>query len=182
MKKFGYIDRNVHFLNYDYAPRLDRRKTVLVPVVQTMKNYILLHYHRGIAADLCRQIMEGEVATGYDLDDIQVIPQANTCRLRKMSFWRASASAVIADIDAGIDLLLKDGVIDDTVRASFRVVLHIDMEEGEILDCSIYSESEIRPERDMWALDDYLVPILRKEEIEVAAEDTQNPASHSGVV
>ena len=140
-------------------------------MVQTMKDYIVLHYQRGIAAELCRQIVEGEVATGYDLDDIQVIPQVKTCRLRKMSFWRASASAVIADIDAGIDLFLKDGIIDDTVKASFRVALHIDMEEGEILDCSIYGDSEIRPKRDMWMLDDYLVPILRKEEIEVAAED-----------
>ena len=174
MKDFGYIDRNIHYLRHDhrtdYAPILDRRKTVLVPMVQTMKDYILLHYQRGIAAELCRQIMEGEVATGYDIDDIQVIPQANTCRLRKMSFWRASASVVIADIDVGIDLLLKDGVIDDTVKASFRVALHIDMDEGEILDCNIYSESDTWPERDIWALDDYLVPFLRKDEIESGAE------------
>ena len=152
------------------VPIPDRRKTVLVPMVQTMKDYILLHYQRGIAAELCRQIMEGEVATGYDIDDIQVIPQANTCRLRKMSFWRASTSAVIADIDVRIDLLLKDGVIDDTVKASFRVALHIDMDEGEILDCNIYSESDNRPARDIWALDDYLVPFLRKDEIEAGAE------------
>ena len=114
--------------------------------------------------------MEGEVATGYEIDDIQVIPQVNTCRLRKMSFWRASTSAVIADIDVGIDLFLKDEVIDDTVKASFRVALHIDMDEGEILDCNIYSESDTWPERDMWVLDDYLVPFLRKDEIEAGTE------------
>lgn len=98
-------------------------------MVQTMKDYILLHYKRGIASELCRQIMDGEVATGYDIDGIQVIPQANTCRLRKMSFWRKSTSAIIADIVVGIDLFLQDGVIDDTVKASFRVTLHIDVEE-----------------------------------------------------
>lgn len=175
MKEFGHSDRNILFLNRDHhndnGPIFDNRKTVLVPMVQTMKEYILLHYQRGIAAELCRQIMEGEVATGYDFDDIQVIPQANTCRLRKMSFWRASASAVIADIDVGIDLLLKDGVIDDTVKASFRVAVHIDMDEGEIYECIVYNESETRPERDMWMLDDYLVPILRKDEIEAGTEE-----------
>ena len=149
----------------------ERRKTVLVPLVQTMKDYILLHYKRGIAQELCRQIADSEVATGYDIDDIQVVPQLNTCRLRNMSFWRASASAVIADIDVGIDLLLKDDVIDDTVKASFRVALYIDMDAGEILECNIYSESDVKPARDMWLLDDYLVPILRKDEIEAAAEE-----------
>jgi transcriptional regulator with XRE-family HTH domain len=136
-----------------------------------MKDYILLHYKRGIAQELCRQIADGEVATGYDIDDIQVVPQVNTCRLRNMSFWRASPSSVIADIDVGIDLLLKDGVIDDTVKASFRVALHIDMDAGEILEISIYGESDVKPARDMWLLDDYLVPILRKDEIEAAAEE-----------
>lgn len=149
----------------------DRQKTVLVPVIQTMKEYILLHDRQGIAAELCRQIVEGEVTTGYDLDDIQVIPQANTCRFRHMSFWRASASSILADIDVGIDLLLQDGVIDDTVKADFRVTLHIDMDEGEILECDIYGESEPKPERDLWLLSDYLVPILRKDEIETAAEE-----------
>lgn len=74
MKEMGHIDRNIHFggqdHHNDHAPILDSRKTVLVPMVQTMKDYILLHYQRGIAAELCRQIMEGEVATGYDIDDI----------------------------------------------------------------------------------------------------------------
>jgi len=140
-----------------------QRKTILIPLVQTMKDYIQLHYKRGIAAELCRQIVECEVATGYDIDDIQVVPQAETCRLRKMAFWRASTSVVIADIDVGIDLLLKDGVIDDTVKASFRVALHIDMEEGEVLGCDIYGESDDLPERDMWLLSNYLVPILRKD-------------------
>jgi len=149
---------------------VDHHKTTLVPVIQTMKDYILLHYRLGIAAELCRQIMDDEVATGYAVDGIQVIPQIKTCRFRHMAFWRASASSIIADIDVGIDLLLKDGVIDDTVKAAFRVALHIDMDEGEILECSIYSESEPRPERDLWLLSDYLVPILRKDEIEAGAE------------
>lgn len=124
-----------------------------------------------VSTELCRQIIDGEVATGYDIDNIQVIPQANTCRLRKMSFWRKSTSAIIADIDVGIDLFLKDGVIDDTVLAFFRVTLHIDMDECEILECTIYSESDIMPERNMWMLSDYLVPILRKDEIEAGAEE-----------
>ena len=149
---------------------VDHHKTILVPTIQTMKDYILLHYRHGIAAELCHQIVGNEVATGYDIDDIQVIPQIKTCHFRRMSFWRASVSSIIADIDLGIDLLLKDGVIDDTVKASFRVALHIDMDEGEILDCSIYSESDSRQERDLWLLSDYLVPILRKDEIESGAE------------
>ena len=148
----------------------DHHKTILIPVIQTMKDYILLHYRHGIAVELCRQIVDGEVTTGYDIDDIQVIPQIKTCRFRHMSFWRASASSIIANIDVGIDLLLKDGVINDTVNATFRVALHIDMDEGEILECDIYGESEPKPERDLWLLTDYLVPILRKDEIERGAE------------
>ena len=198
MKKCGHTYRNILLLNRDHHDDLtenasmledatetyrhdlpdeafpeliDGRKTILIPMVQTMKDYILLHYKRGIAAELCRQIMDGEVATGYDIDDIQVIPLAKTCRLRKMSFWRKSTSVIIADIDVGIDLFLKDGVIDDTVKASFRVTLHIDMDEGVILECYIYGESDIMPERDMWLLSDYLVPILRKDEIESGAEE-----------
>ena len=155
----------------DVFPELaDHHKTILVPVIQTMKDYILLHYKHGIAAELCCQIADGEVATGYDIDDIQVIPLPKTCRFRHMSFWRASASSIIADIDVGIDLLLQDGIIDDTVNATFRVALHIDMDEGEILECDIYGESEPKPERGLWQLSDYLVPILRKDEIEAGAE------------
>lgn len=77
----------------------DRRKTILVPVIQTMKDYILLHYRYGIAAELCRQIADGEVVTGYDIDDIQVIPLPKTCLFRHMTFWRASASAMLGDND-----------------------------------------------------------------------------------
>lgn len=201
MKERGHIGKNIRLLNrnhygdlIEYVPiledatsseeiylrdmpgevfpeRIGRRKTILVPVIQTMKDYILLHYKHGIAAELCRQIMDGEVSTGYDVDDIQVVPQLKTCRFRHMTFWRESVSSIIADIDAGIDLLLKDGVIDDTVKASFWVALHIDMDEGEILECDIYCESDIRPERDLWMLSDYLVPILRKDEIEAGAEE-----------
>ena len=201
MKKYGHTYRNILMVNQDhygglieYASMLedatepennqshdlpeeafpeliDGRKTILIPMVQTMKDYIFLHYKCGIAAELCRQIIDGEVGTGYNIDDIQVIPQANTCRLRKMIFWRKSTSVIITDIDVGIDLFLKDGVIDDTVKASFRVSLHIDMDEGEILECNIYGESDIMPERDMWMLSDYLVPILRKDEIEAGAEE-----------
>ena len=201
MKKRGHNDKNILLLKQDhygelteYAPMsedatesensqshdmpeeafpelIDSRKTILIPMVQTMKDYILLHYKRGIAVELCRQIMDGEVASGYDIGDIQVIPLAKTCRLRKMSFWRKSTSVIIADIDVGIDLFLKDGVIDDTVKASFRVTLHIDMDESNVLECNIYSESDIMPERDMWMLSDYLVPILRKDEIEAGAEE-----------
>lgn len=149
---------------------LERRKTVLVPLVQTMKDYILLHYRRGVASELCRQIVDGEVSTGYAVDDIQVIPQIKTCRFRHMTFWRASESAIIADIDVGIDLLLQDGVIDDTVKAFFRVAMHIDMDAGEILECDIYGESDSKPDREMWPLSDYLVPILQKDAIEAGAE------------
>ena len=201
MKKCGHTYRNVLLLNRDHPgdfvehvpmledaaeseyvqshdlpeeafPELiDNRKTILVPLVQTMNDYILLHYKRGIAAELCRQIIDGEVGTGYDIDDIQVVPQVNTCRLRKMSFCRKSTSTIIADIDVEIDLFLKDGIIDDTVKASFRVSLNINMDEGEILECNIYGESDIIPDRDMWMLSDYLVPILRKDEIEAGAEE-----------
>ena len=148
----------------------NRQKTVMVPVIQTMKEYILLHDRQGIAAELCRQIVEGEVATGYDIDDIRVIPLPKTCRFRHMTFWRASAASIIADIDVGIDLLLQDGVIDDTVKADFLVALHIDMDEGAILDCEVFGESDTKPDRDLWLLSDYLVPILRKDEIEAGAE------------
>ena len=201
MKKCGFSDRNILLSNRDhygnlieYAPMfqdamesedsqrqdipedafpelIDSRMTILIPMVQTMNDYILMHYKNGIAAELCRQIIDGEVATGYDIDDIQVIPLAKTCRLRKMSFWRKSTSVLIADIDVGIDLFLKDGVIDDTVKASFRVTLNIDMDEGEIFECNIYGESDIMPKRDMWMLSDYMVPILRKDEIEAGAEE-----------
>ena len=130
-----------HDIPEEAFPELvDGRKTILIPMVQTIKDYILLHYKRGIAAELCRKIVDGEVATGYDIDNIQVIPQANTCHFHKMSFWWKSNSSIIADIDVGIGLLLKDGVIDDTVKATFRVMLHIDMNEGEILECNIYNE------------------------------------------
>jgi hypothetical protein len=148
----------------------DHHKTILVPVIQTMKDYILLHYKHGIAAELWRQIVGGEVTTGYDIDDILVIPLPKTCRFRHMTFWWASKSSIIADIDVGIDLLLQDGIIDDTVNAAFRATLHIDMDEGEILECNICGESEPKPERDLWLLSDYLVPILRKDEIEAGAE------------
>lgn len=172
MKIHGHNDKNILLLNQDhysefieYAPMLEEapeskisqshevpeetfpelvvgRKTILIPLVQTMKDYILLHYKRGIATELCRQIIDGEVGTGYDIDDIQVIPQASTCQLHKMLFWRKSSTAIIADIDVGIDLFLKDGVVDDTVKASFHVTLNIDMDEGEILECNIYLSPE----------------------------------------
>lgn len=53
---------------------------------------------------------------------------------------------------------------------SCPAALHIDMDEGEILECNINSESDTKPVRDMWMLSDYLVPILRKDEIEAGAE------------
>ncbi len=93
MQKSGHTYRNICLLHRDhhgdlieYAPKsedatesevsqryympeeafpelIDDRKTILIPMVQSMKDHILLHYKRGIAAKLCREIMDGEVAT-----------------------------------------------------------------------------------------------------------------------
>lgn len=84
-----------------------------------------------------------------------------------MNFWRVDKYTALADITVKIDVF--DG--DDIDTLSLYVEMWIDMEKGmefRMGDCGCLDQL---PERDYWKLSNYLIPILRKDEIEAGGEE-----------
>ena len=146
----------------------DNKETALIPQVQSMREYILLHYKRAIIDELCRRI-SNEYAT--EMMDAPVSAIEDTGRILHMEFWRESFISLIAEVRLSIDLMTRDEI----VSQEYIMEIYFDMEEG-----IAYRYGTIRPynrsltteplPNNRWLLSEYLIPILRKDEIEEGAE------------
>lgn len=142
-------------------------KTVLVPQIQSMTDYILKHHKRMIFQTLNKEIQVGTLKLPDDVDAGQVHLSAANCSLGEMNFWRYDKYTALADI------IVKPEIFTGQTLATcpLYVELWINMETGMEIVAGECGHLDQLPERPFWRLSKYLIPILRKDEIESGAED-----------
>ena len=153
----------------DENPRLDRtqEKTVVVPRIQSMQNYILKHHKRMILSELNRQI------DGGTLQEIQatakgcVTLNAQNCTFPDMNFWRYDTYTLLAEVLVCVNIEI-DGILQ---TYDLYCELIVDMRKSMKFGYGECGFLKDKPERDLWLLSSYLVPILRKDEVEQGAEE-----------
>lgn len=161
----------------------ERARTVVVPRVQSMRDYILKHHKRMILSAL-NDWVKIQVNPKFLLNN-KVVLQLNVhnCIFSDMTFWRCDTYTLLVDVIVKADLSWN-GEFGDT---QLYCELWVDMRKGMSFICGECGYLTDKPERPYWTLSEYLVPILRKDEIEDSAERLlqqhlpkayQNPREH----
>ena len=150
--------------------RKAEQRSVTVPQIQSMKDYILLHYKDALQDELCQRI--GTMNFTHNKGTLEPIP--DTCRITHIEFWHDSTMSFTAYVSMSIDLIVDDKDIERFERQKFQTELLFDMEDGIAFQVKAFhpvSSERMNDHVDgRWLLNDYLIPILRKDEIETAAE------------
>ena len=142
-------------------------KTVLVPQIQSMKDYILRHHKRMILGTLNRNIREGMLRLPMAHAETNTVLTSASCSFRDMNFWRVDKYTALADVIVDVDVFGDDEISTMSLYAE----MWIGMEKGMEFRMGECGYLEQLPERPYWRLSNYLIPILRKEEIEADGEE-----------
>lgn len=145
----------------------ENNKVVLVPQLQSMRDYIVLHYKKPLSVALCRWI-SGDEPGAISLSAAP-IAHPNTCNITNISFWREDTFILTARIRMSVEVVTSIRGIERAERRDYWADVLFDMKEG-----IAWKEASFQPYEgeapDGWMLTDYLIPILRKDEIEEGAE------------
>lgn len=147
------------------SPR--KAKTVTVPRVQSMQDYILKHHKRLILGEINRQIADGTLKGIAEECGNAVILRAGDCHFGDMSFWRHVTYTLLVDVIISAYVSIKNAA----QVYDLYCELWVDMHSGMVFSCGECGYLQDKPERNMWMLSSYLVPILRKDEVEQGAEE-----------
>ena len=142
-------------------------KTVLVPQIQSMTEYILKHHKRLIFQKLNREISAGRLKLPDDVVAGQLRLSTANCSLGDMNFWRYDQYTALADVIVRAEIFTGQAL----VTVPLYVELWISAKTGMEFCTGDCGYLENLPERPYWRLSKYLIPILRKDEIEAGAEE-----------
>lgn len=145
-------------------PAKKNTRTVLVPQIQSMKEYILKHHKKMIFQTINRYIASGDLSVVDGMQEDQPVFSTGNCTIGEMNFWRTSKYTALADII--VMPVMPNG---DTINPLY-VELWINMSKGMQFSTGECGWLHNLPERPYWKLSNYLLPILRKDEIEIGAE------------
>lgn len=141
--------------------------TVQVPRVQSMQEYILKHHKCRVLSELNRRI-RSRLLNGLSTDCPESVKlKASNCTFDDMAFWRYNAHTLLTDVIVHASV----SVAEETYEYDLYCELWVDMRNGMNFTCGEAGLLENKPQRDFWMLSTYLVPLLRKDEIEKGAED-----------
>ena len=144
-----------------------RTKTVTVPRVQSMQEYILKHHKRLILGEINRQITGGTLKEIAEECEGAATLRAGDCHFGEMSFWRHDTYTLLVDVVISAYVSVNNAV----QVYDLYCELWVDMHTGMTFTCGECGYLRDKPERDMWMLSSYLVPILRRDEVEQGAEE-----------
>lgn len=144
-----------------------RTKTMTVPRIQSMQDYILKHHKRLVLGEINRQIAGGTLKEIAEECGCDVMLRAGDCHFGDMSFWRHDTYTLLVDVVISAYVTRKNAV----QAYDLYCELWVDMHTGMAFTCGECGYLQDKPERDMWMLSSYLVPILRKDEVEQGAEE-----------
>ena len=147
-------------------------KTVMVPKVQSMNNYITKHYRAYIIQHLNECLVDGRISelAGVPVKSERILSEE--CCFRHYDYWRINRTDFWADIEVRLELKVQTEAGIDTDFFSFCVELWFSFADGDE-GCSfesIINASDREEVGDCWKLDKYLVPVLRRDEVDRYSE------------
>lgn len=101
------------------AEKPRKPKTVLVPKVQNMDDYLMKHYKDYIIQELNKRLVDGELTeiVGVPVKSEHIIP--GECCFRRFSYWRLNQCDFLIDIDLRVELRVETPAGVDTDFYSF---------------------------------------------------------------
>lgn len=150
----------------EYLPLSHGEKTVVVPKVQSMQEYILKHHKRLVISELNRQLHGGTLQELGDAIPPHTSIRLSDCSFGEMAFWRYDTHTLLVDVTITFTHPTEEACTYDLFCE-----LWVDMRAGMSFTCGETGFIADRPTRDLWMLSNYLVPILHKDEVEKGAGD-----------
>ena len=145
-------------------------KTWLVPVLSDMDCCIRERFFPRILREMNDRLAEGGLSLLLSRDIVSERIEYRDLRITGCTYWRLNRTDFLADLDLSLRLdVLQDGR-SLPGRFSLCLSLWFSTEEGFGFEVQNLCLRENKPERGFWKLDSYLVPILRKDEIEAGAD------------
>ncbi len=151
----------------------EAEKTILVPKVIDMDTYFREHYSNRITEELNTLLVEGDIASkiGCEVVSERILPEE--CRIKDMYYWRESRDTVLIDVTIRVELRVRRNGETDTdffwFYLGFWFCFGEDEEECTLDDFGLFEDRPVR--EDCWRLDNYLVPVLRRDGIEKYAPE-----------
>jgi len=149
-----------------------KSKTIYVPKVQNMDNYFLKHYKDYTIQELNKRLVDGQLeeVVGVPVKSEQILP--GECCFQRFNYWRINKSDFWIDIDLRLELRVETPAGIDTDFYWFVVELWFSFDDNEE-ECAFESIKLLENKEEheeCWKLDKYLVPVLRRDEIDKYSE------------
>lgn len=168
-------DDEFYFLEPDDAapeelfPAFHGKKTVIVPRLQRMDEYIRIHYRKAITKRVCQWINHGYVYVESEKSP-KAIPES--IFFQDIRFWRENRISLLADVRLTI---LIDIVLDGEacqVENTYYAEIGFRLDEQTACQERSFYLLDVEPKHpDMWQLSEYLIPRMTKAEVEEKAQE-----------
>ena len=140
-------------------------KTVLIPLIQSMKDYILKHHKRMILGELNRAVSAGALPPPPWHGPEGAFLNSSNVSFEDMRFWRINRHTLLADV------LVQPSCPEGFSFGGYYQEVYVDMSQGMRFHMGENGLLENLNDRDYWKLSRFLIPILTKEQIEEGAEE-----------
>lgn len=148
------------------------KKSILVPKVQNMDNYFLTHYRDYVVQELNRRLDSGELSRVAKREICSERIESGECRLKHFNYWRLNQTDFHIQADLQLELKVETDAGVDTDFIMFYVLLWFSF-TGDDAEC-VFEEigllADVPEFESAWKLDKYLVPVLRRDEIDHCTE------------
>ena len=153
------------------APKNSR--TIWIPKVQNMDNYLLKHYKGYILQELNQLLANGDLnaIAGNPVKSERILP--GECCFRRFNYWRINRTDfyVCIDLRLEVQIQISSGTDTDFLQTYVELWFSFSKDDEECVFSNI-GKIEEKPDYDgCWKLDKYLVPVLRRDEIDKYAEE-----------
>lgn len=150
-----------------------KRKSVLVPKVQSMDNFFIAHYRDYVIQQLNEKLVNGELndIAGVTICSERILP--GECCFRHFNYWRINRTDFYIQIDLRLELQVETTGGADTDFIWFYVLLWFSFGDDDT-ECDIDEIGLLANVPDFEGyikLDKYLVPVLRRDEVDKYSEE-----------
>ena len=145
-------------------------RTWLVPDVCDMDQCVKSWFLPQILQEMNTRLAKGDLSALLRQPVVSEQVRAKDLRLGGITYWRLNRVDFLADVDLETDLVVESEGRDVPGTFAFVLTLWFCTEEGFRFEVQGLCPAAERPERSFWKLDRFLVPILRRDEIEAGAE------------
>lgn len=152
-----------------------KKQEKLYPDLVNMEDYVFTHYRSAIVAGINGFLEDGDLSCVLRVPVITQAINRDNCRFTNYHFWRRNQTDYLIDIDVNIEKLSVEGRHGDYI-STFGVYVSAWFHVGETFEFSVEEIGALsdRPDRDLVKCDQYLIPIVAKEDLEGLVVDIWN--------